>query len=103
MEKDDRQLLSKAIRDDELDWKPYHPGQEKDNYRSAVTTVTGRVNMAGICALSRRLIAIERARALGRKPVDVQMWALELETRRWAEERARRLGDQCTANISTES
>jgi len=51
--------------------------------------VTSRVNIAGVCALSRRLMAIERARMLGRKPVDPHTWALELEARRWAEERAR--------------
>ena len=51
--------------------------------------VTGKVNMAGICALSRRLMAIERARALGRKPVDVQARALELEARRWLRGRAK--------------
>jgi len=51
--------------------------------------VTGKVNMAGICALSRRLMAIERARALGRKPVDVQTQALELEARRWVRGRAK--------------
>ena len=51
--------------------------------------VTGKVNMAGICALSRRLMAIERERALGRKPVDVQARALELEARRWVRGRAK--------------
>jgi len=34
-------------------------------------------------------MAIERARALGRKPVDAHALALELEARRWAEERAK--------------
>jgi len=41
--------------------------------------------MAGICALSRRLMAIERARMLGRKPVDFGAFALELEAKRWTE------------------
>jgi len=50
--------------------------------------VTTRVNAAGVGALARRLMAIERARALGRKPVDAQALALELEVRRWLEERA---------------
>jgi len=74
--------------EDELDWRPYSSPLEKDEDKRMATTVTKRVNMAGICALSRRLMAIERARALGRKPVDLEAWALELEARRWAEERA---------------
>jgi len=89
MEKDDRQLLSKASREDGLGWKPYHPGREDDRDKSMGTTVTGKVNMAGICALSRRLMAIEKARALGREPADVQAQALELEARRWARGRAK--------------
>ena len=60
--------------------------REKGNHMA--TSRTGRANVAGICALSRRLIAIEKARVLGKKPVDVQAWALELETRRWIKERA---------------
>jgi len=51
--------------------------------------VTGKVNMAGICALSRRLMAIERARALGRKPVGFGAFTLELEAKRWIRERAK--------------
>ena len=51
--------------------------------------VTGKVNMAGICALSRRLMAIEKARALGKTPVDPQAWTLELEARRWVRGRAK--------------
>jgi len=53
------------------------------------TTAAGRINMAGVCALSRRLMAIERARALGRKPVDFGAFALELEARRWVRGRAK--------------
>ena len=45
--------------------------------------------MAGVCALSRRLMAIEKARALGKTPLDVQAWTLELEARRWVRERAK--------------
>jgi len=75
--------------EDGVGWKPYNPEQEKEKKRAA-TIVTRRVNMAGVCALSRRLMAIERARALGRKPVDLRAWALEQAGRRWAEERARR-------------
>jgi len=76
---------------DEVGWKPYNPEREKEKEaeKRTATTVTGRVNMAGVCALSRRLMAIERARALGRKPVDLRAWALEQAGRRWAEERAR--------------
>jgi len=91
MEKDGRQLLSKVTRDNGLGWKPYNAGQAYDRDKSVSRKVTSRVSMAGVCALSRRLMAIERARMLGRKPVDLQTWALELEARRWAEERARQM------------
>ena len=74
---------------DKMDWKPYGPQREKDEGKRTATIVTRRVNMAGVCALSRRLMAIERARALGRKPVDLKAWALEQAGKRWAEERAR--------------
>ena len=73
---------------DEVDWKPYNPRPEKEEKKRAATTATRRVNMAGVCALSRRLMAIERARALGREPVDMRAHALEQAGRRWAEERA---------------
>lgn len=76
--------------EDEVGWKPYTPEQEKQEEKRTATTVTKRVNMAGVCALSRRLIALERARALGRKPVDLGAYALEQAGRRWTEERARR-------------
>ncbi len=52
-------------------------------------TVTTRVNATGVGSLARRLMAIERARALGRKPVDFEAWALEVEARRWAAERTK--------------
>ena len=71
--------------EDEVGWKPYSPRREK-----SISTLTGRVNIAGVCALSRRLMAIERARVLGRKLVDLRTWALEQAGRRWAEERAKR-------------
>jgi len=74
--------------ENEVDWKLYSPPQEKDEGKRTATTVNKIVNMAGVCALSRRLMALEKARTLGRKPVDVQAQALELEARRWAEERA---------------
>lgn len=73
---------------DEVDWKLYSPPPEKDEDKRAATTVTKRVNMAGVCALSRRLMALERTRALGKKPVDLGAYALEQAGRRWAEERA---------------
>ena len=73
------------LAEDEVGWKPYSPRREK----RIATTVTGRVNIAGVCALSRRLMAIERARVLGRKPVDLRAYTLEQVGRRWAEERAR--------------
>jgi len=74
---------------DEVDWKLYSPPPEKDEEKRAATTVTKRVNMAGVCALSRRLMALERARALGRKPVDFGAFALELEAKRWTERGAK--------------
>lgn len=70
--------------EDQVGWKPYSPRQEMR------TATTGRGEIAKVCTLSRRLIAIERARALGRKPVDHGAWALEQAGRRWAEERDRR-------------
>jgi len=89
MEKDDRQLLSESTTVDELGWKPYNAGQADDRDKSVARKVTGKVNMTGVCALSRRLMAIEKARALGRKPVDVQARALELEAKRWTEGRVK--------------
>lgn len=74
--------------ENEMDWKPYSPPPEKDEDKRMASTVNKRVNMAGVCALSRRLMALERARALGRKPLNLEAKALELAARRWAEERA---------------
>lgn len=74
--------------EDDVGWKPYSPRREEEEKKRMATIVTQRVNMAGVCALSRRLMAIERARALGRKPVDLRAWALEQIGRRWAEEGA---------------
>jgi len=74
--------------EEQAGWKPYSLRQEM---RTAKTT-TGRGEIAKVCTLSRRLIAKERARALGRKPVDHGAWTLELEARRWTEERARKSG-----------
>jgi len=72
--------------EDKARWKPYGLGTEK----IIATTVKGRVNAAGVGALSRRLMAIERGRALGRKPLDLRAYTLEQAARRWAEERAKR-------------
>jgi len=89
MEKDDRQLLSKVTRDNGLGWRLCSLRRGDEESRHMATTVAKRVNMAGVCALSRRLMAIERARVLSRKPVDLQAWALELEARRWTKERVK--------------
>lgn len=84
MEKDDRQLLSQATGEDGLGWKPYRLRQ-KDNLDKNRMTI--KMNLAGMGALSRRLMAIERAKVLGKKPVDYGALALELEARRWTEAR----------------
>lgn len=52
-------------------WKAYAPEPGKGPPQ------TRRLNVGGLSALSRRLMAVERARVLGRKPVDLRMWALE--------------------------
>ena len=54
-----------------------------------LTKATLRMNVAGVCTLSRRMMAIERARVLGRKPVDIQALDLELEAKRWVGKRAK--------------
>jgi hypothetical protein len=74
--------------DEDVGWKPYNAEQGNGDKKRTATIVTRRVNMAGVCALSRHLMAIERARALGRRPVDLRAYALEQAGRRWAEERA---------------
>lgn len=53
------------------EWRAYAPQPGKGPSR------TWRMNLGGVGALSRRLIAAERARALGRKPVDPRIGALE--------------------------
>ncbi|MDP2954084.1 MAG: hypothetical protein Q8O76_12300 [Chloroflexota bacterium] len=64
-------VTMEAIDKIEEGWKAYalDPGKG--------TSRTSRLNMGGVSALSRRLMAVERARALGRKPFDLRMWALE--------------------------
>lgn len=54
------------------------------------TTVRSKVNVAGICNISRRLMAIEMARALGKKPLDLRAYVLEMEARRWTEKQISR-------------
>lgn len=73
------------------------PGPERDEaepdwnaYRLRAAAPNRRINIAGMCALSRRLMAMERARALGRKPLDLRAYALEQEAKRWTEARAMR-------------
>lgn len=62
-----------------------------ETYRNRTEIPTARRGRsAGISALSRRLMSMERARALGRKPIDHRYYVLEIEARRWAEERAKR-------------
>lgn len=74
--------------EDDVGWRLFNPRPEKaDQKRRAATIVTGRVNTAGICVLAVRVKAMERARALGRKPVDLRAYALEQAARRWAQKR----------------
>ena len=69
-------------------WKIYD--QRPQNKKDTGNRDTGKPNTAMLFAISRYLMAIEKAGALGRKPVDPRTWALELEARRWTEESARR-------------
>jgi len=82
MEKDDRQLLRRATGEDGSGWKPYRLKRKDDLEKNRKIM---KMNLAGVCALSRRLMALERARVLRRKPVDHGVLALELEARRWTE------------------
>lgn len=47
-----------------------------------------RINLAGVGALSRRLMAVERARMRGKRLFDARWWALEEQARVWSEGRA---------------
>jgi hypothetical protein len=85
VEKDDSQLLSHITGEEGVGWKHYSLRREDT---PDMNKMTMRMNLAGVCSLSRRLMAIERARMLGRRLVDIHAWALELEARRWIEERA---------------
>jgi len=74
-----------------MEWQPrrWEPPQEGVGKRYGQRR-DKKVNMAGVGSLSRRLMALERARVLGRKPPDLRAYALEQAAKRWAEERARR-------------
>lgn len=50
----------------------------------------GRPNVSGVAALSRRLMAVERARFLGKKPRETRVWAFELEAKMLAEATSKR-------------
>jgi len=42
---------------------------------------TGRFRVGGVGSLSRRLMAVERAQALGRRSLGFRVWALEREAK----------------------
>ena len=84
-------LRSNGIQaESDVNWKPYSQEQGQGYGDKNMILGTRRVNRAGIYAMSRRLKSLERARALGRTPADPRIYRLELEAKRWAEERARR-------------
>ena len=84
-------LRSNGIQaESDVNWKPYSQEQGQGYENKNMIVGTRRANRAGIYAMSRRLKSLERARALGRKPADPRKYRLELEAKRWAEERARR-------------
>jgi len=74
----------------DVQWKPY--SQEQGQGYGNKNKIPGlrRANSARVGAMSRRLMRLERDRALGRTPADPRKYRLELEARRWAEERAMR-------------
>lgn len=85
-----RVKLSSIHTKDEVDgnWKTCSLGQEMSYKERDRTHTAGRSNRRGVHALSRRLMSLGRARALGRKPVDLRAYDLELEAKRWAEKGA---------------
>jgi len=84
-------LSSNGIQaESDVNWKPYSQEQGQGYVNKNMILGTRRANRAGIYAMSRRLKSLERARALGRTPADPRLYRLELEAKRWAEERARR-------------
>jgi len=84
-------LSSNGIQaESDVNWKPYSQEQGQGYGNKNMILGTRRANRAGIYAMSRRLKSLERARALGRTPADPRSYRLELEAKRWAEERARR-------------
>jgi len=77
--------------EDDVGWKPYNQRQrEKERKGDAGKRDSARPNTVTLFVLSRRMMAVEKGSALGRKQVDPRTWALELEARRWTEESARR-------------
>jgi hypothetical protein len=74
----------------DVQWKPYSQEQGQGYGNKNKMPGPRRTNSARVGAMSRRLMRLERARALGRTPADPRKYRLELEARRWAEERARR-------------
>ena len=74
----------------DVQWKPYSQEQGQGYGNKNKMPGPRRTNSARVGAMSRRLKSLERARALGRTPADPRLYRLELEAKRWAEERARR-------------
>jgi hypothetical protein len=86
-------LRSNGIQaESDVNWKPYSQEQGQGYGNKNMILGTRRVNRAGIHAMSRRLKSLERARALGRKTADPRSYLLELEAKRWAEEREKAKG-----------
>ena len=85
-------LSSNGIQaESDVQWKPYSQGQGQGYGNKNMIPGPRRANSARrVGAMARRLMRLERARALGRTPADPRKYRLELEARRWAEERARR-------------
>ena len=80
--------------EDNVGWKPYDQEAaqrgNKERKGDAGERDVARPNTVTLFVLSRRMMAVEKGSALGRKPADPRSWALELEARRWAEGSARR-------------
>ena len=84
-------LRSNGIQaESDVQWKPY--SQEQGQGYGNKNKIPGprRTNRTRAHAMARRLIRLERARALGRTPAEPRIYRLELEAKRWAEERAMR-------------
>jgi hypothetical protein len=86
-------LRSNGIQaESDVNWKPYSQEQGQGYGNKNMIVGTRRANRAGIYAMSRRLKSLELARALGRTPADPRSYLLELEAKRWAEEREKAKG-----------